>query len=630
MSRDKHLIICLAGNPNSGKTTIFNNLTGSRQKVGNYPGVTVEKVEGRCLYKDTWIRIVDLPGTYSLTARSLDEEVARNFIIEEKPDVIVQIIDGTSLERSLYLTTQIAELDVPLVIALNMSDAMQKDGIMPDLEKLRQLFGIDFVPTVGHKKVGMDRLLDAVFEAVEKKSGMELDLGPHLRRFREDMGETLKGFQEKIASFKPVWLAMKLLECETGFLERSFLSAEEKESILTRIEEYRDRLEEETGKECVNYIAEQRYEYIKHGLERAYHRIRGYRLSISDKIDRIVINRFLGLPIFGAIMFLVFYLSVDLAAPLIDMVDGLFAALAGWITDSMSPGVLRDLLADGIIGGVGGVMVFVPQIMILFFCITLLEASGYMARAAFVVDKLMHKLGLHGNSFIPMLLGFGCTVPAIMACRTLDNRKDRLTTMLASTFMSCGARFPVYLLITGALFSRRIASYAIFGIYLLGVIVAIITVKIFRRYVYKGETSVFIMELPPYRRPTLRAVGHQMWNKTSAYIKKAGTVILAAAIVFWFLANFPKLSSEQDSVFERQSVSIEREYARIVAALASSGLKKGGQMAEQKRHSNQVKALLQADRDRKEQLQQVAFDRIAAAKKNSIACLLYTSDAADE
>ena len=645
MAEKRKLTVCLAGNPNSGKTTIFNNLTGARQKVGNYPGVTVEKVEGRCFFKDIELRIVDLPGTYSLTARSLDEEVARDFIIEAQPDVIIHIIDGTSLERSLYLTTQIAELNVPLVVALNMSDALEKEGIMPDLLKLKQSFGIEFIPTVGHRRKGMDEMLEAAIRASERKTCMHPDLGPHLQEYRRHMVKILSGYGEAIGPFRLEWLASKLLEGEHGLLKRTGLQEPDRGNVLEAVSDFRSRLEQETGKECINFIAEQRYGYIKEGLEHAYHRSRGYRLSASDKIDKIVINRFLGLPIFGLIMFLVFYFSVDFASPLIDAVDGLFSGLSAWITRTMAPGILRDLLADGIIGGVGGVMVFVPQIMILFFCITLLEASGYMSRASFVVDKLMNKLGLHGNSFIPMLLGFGCTVPAIMACRTLDNRKDRLTTMLASTFMSCGARFPVYLLITGALFSRKNASYAIFAVYLLGVAVAILTAKIFRKYVYRGEASVFIMELPPYRRPTLRAVTHQMWNKASGYIKKAGTVILAAAIVFWFLANFPKLSPGQNRIFEKRIAAAKADYSavlsRIAAAfgvdkkteatlladgvfsetlkLVSSGRTNGKYSPIVRQRAGLVRKYLRANKMKTRQLQLVEFDRIAASKKNSYA-----------
>ena len=332
MTNKKRLTVCLAGNPNSGKTTIFNNLTGARQKVGNYPGVTVEKVEGRCLHKGYKLRIVDLPGTYSLTARSLDEEVARNFIIEEKPDVIIHIIDGTSLERSLYLTTQLAELDVPIVAAINMSDALEKDGTMPDLHKLQHAFGIEFIPTVGHRKRGMEEMLDAALSASDRGQQMPLDLGPHLEQFRSHVPGMLEKHADAVSPFRPNWLATKLLEGERSLLDKTKLPEDVKKQVLEAVGSFKEKLEEETGKECINYIAEQRYEYIKKGLEKGFRRSRGYRLSASDKIDKIVINRFLGLPIFGLIMFLVFYLSVDMASPLIDAVDGIFSNLAGWIT----------------------------------------------------------------------------------------------------------------------------------------------------------------------------------------------------------------------------------------------------------------------------------------------------------
>ncbi len=562
---DKRVItVCLMGNPNSGKTTIFNNLTGSRQRVGNYPGVTVEKVEGWCEHRGVRIRFVDLPGTYSLNAYSIDQIIARDFIIENNPDIVIDVVDASNIERNLYLATQLKELEVPLVIALNMSDMLEKKGHFIDLEKLSWLFGAKFIKTIGHKKEGMDDLLDLVIDIVEGRKEIKhssIQYGSEVEEEIEKIVPIINNLPlDEIG--KNRWIAVKLLENDENVIKKiTDNGADSDLKLLMSAVKSRKHLKTVYGRSCDSIITDERYGFINGALKESAERIRPSKIAVSDSIDNIILNRVLGLPIFAIIMFLIFFVSVDLSAPLIDFVESIFTSLSDFAKANIPKGNLQSLITDGIIGGVGGVMTFVPQIMIMFLCIALMEATGYMSRAAFVIDRLMHKLGLHGKSFIPMLIGFGCNVPGLMAARTLENRKDRLTTMLATTFMSCGARFPVYLLITGALFSRRYGSWVIFSIYILGVVVAVLTAKIFRSYVYKGESSPFVMELPPYRLPTIRGIFHQMWNKTSSYLKKAGTIILAAAVLFWFLSNFPKMSPKEETKYKKMTEKVKTGFS---------------------------------------------------------------------
>ena len=467
---DKRVItVCLMGNPNSGKTTIFNNLTGSRQRVGNYPGVTVEKVEGWCEHRGVRIRFVDLPGTYSLNAYSIDQIIARDYIIENNPDIVIDVVDASNIERNLYLATQLKELEVPLVIALNMSDMLEKKGQFIDLEKLSWLFGAKFIKTIGHKKEGMDDLLDLVIDIVEGKKEIKhssIQYGSEVEEEIEKIVPIINNLPlDEIG--KNRWIAVKLLENDENVIKKiTDNGADSDLKLLMSAVKSRKHLKTVYGRSCDSIITDERYGFINGALKESAERIRPSKIAVSDSIDNIILNRVLGLPIFAIIMFLIFFVSVDLSAPLIDFVESIFTSLSDFAKANIPKGNLQSLITDGIIGGVGGVMTFVPQIMIMFLCIALMEATGYMSRAAFVIDRLMHKLGLHGKSFIPMLIGFGCNVPGLMAARTLENRKDRLTTMLATTFMSCGARFPVYLLITGALFSRRYGSWVIFSIYI--------------------------------------------------------------------------------------------------------------------------------------------------------------------
>jgi len=538
----KKLTIALAGNPNSGKTTVFNNLTGARQHVGNYPGVTVEKKEGALKYKDYKINIVDLPGTYSLTAYSIDEIVTRNFVIEEKPDVVIDVIDTSNLERNLYLATQFMELGVPLILALNMSDIAKKQGTKIDKKRLAELLGVPVVSTIATKKIGMNELLDEIVSLVEAGTEPEKTIVHYGKEIREE----LKKLEEILKKDKPLrgkypsrWLAVKLLETDEEVIKKIEESSFSEE-ILSTVEKSTTHLKSIFNDEPDAIIADRRYGFISGACSEAVSRNYETRHTSSDRIDKVLVNRVLGLPIFLGLMWLVFRFTFKASEPLMSWVEVAQESLGNMFGGLLPDGsAIQSLIVDGIIGGVGSVLVFVPIIFLLFLAMAVLEDSGYMARAAFIMDRLMHKIGLHGRSFIPMLLGFGCNLPAIMATRTIEDRKDRLVTILVNPFISCGARLPVYTLFIGAFFAERIAGNVLFSLYILGMIVAIVMAKIFRRFLFKGPASPFVMELPPYRIPTVKGLFIHMWERGVVYLKKAGTVIFVGCVLIWFLSNFP-------------------------------------------------------------------------------------------
>ena len=535
------ITVALAGNPNSGKTTIFNNLTGARQHVGNYPGVTVEKKEGRCTYDGVRMNIVDLPGTYSLTAYSIEEIVARDFVISQKPDVVVDILDASNLERNLYLATQLIELGAPLVLALNMSDVAADRGVEIDRAKLSELLGAPAVPTVGHKRKGMDALLAAITDVargVWEARGVRVAYGGELEEEVERIQSAVERDAPQAGEFNARWLAVKLLEDDPDVRKRIG-----SEQVLAAVESSARHIEKIFGDQAPTIVAEHRYGFISGVCREAVRSTMESRLTLSDRIDSIVTHRALGLPIFLALMFLVFQLTFTIGDPLMGAIEAGFESLARGVASLWPDGAesaLESLLVDGIIGGLGGVLVFVPNIMLLFLAIAFLEDSGYMPRAAFVMDRFMHKIGLHGKSFVPMLIGFGCTVPAIMATRTLDSRRDRLTTMMILPLVSCGARLPIYALIIPAFFPHAWQAPVLWIIYVIGISLAVSAAKLLRSTILRGETVPLVMELPPYRMPTLRGVLIHMWNRAWEYVKKAGTVILGIAVVMWFLTSYPK------------------------------------------------------------------------------------------
>ncbi|MFC1632176.1 ferrous iron transport protein B [Candidatus Omnitrophota bacterium] len=556
----KKITIALAGNPNSGKTSIFNNLTGARQHVGNYPGVTVEKKTGVLKHKGYQVDLVDLPGTYSLSAHSLDELVARNFLIEEKPDVVIDIIDASNLERNLYLATQLIELGVPLVLVFNMSDLAEAQGFVIDKDKLSQLLGTPIVFTVATKRLGMNELLD---KAIDVSLGVT-DLTGTVINYGKEIQEELTKIEDLLIQDKNLspkyfsrWLAVKLLENDGEIIKTVKLSPYAQE-ILTQSEKSVAHLGQIFGDSTEAIIADRRYGFISGACSESIQRTFEVRHTTSDEIDKVLVNRVLGLPIFLGLMWLVFKFAFTLSQPLMRLIETAQGFLAGALANVLpESGLIQSLVVDGLISGVGSVLVFVPVIFLLFLALAILEDSGYMARAAFIMDRLMHKIGLHGRSFIPMLLGFGCNLPAIMATRSIADRKDRLVTILVTPFMSCGARLPVYMLLVGAFFSERIAGNILFSLYLLGILVAVIMAKLFRRYIFKGEAAPFVMELPPYRLPTAKGLFIHMWEKGSVYLKKAGTIIFAGSMLFWALSNFGPNIPEQANARQR----LEHSYA---------------------------------------------------------------------
>jgi len=533
----KKLKIGLAGNPNAGKSTVFNHLTGGRAHVGNWPGVTVEKKEGKFQFKDYEVSVVDLPGIYALTAYSIDEKIARDFIIKEKPDGIVVIVDASNLERNLYLATQLLELGVNVVIDLNMMDRVRSKGMAIDTKKLSQIFGVPIVETVASKGEGIEELKEAIVNELEKKrSPFRIDYG-------EDIEMVINGLEKRvnISGYPSRWVAIKLLEGDREILE---IAKREGEAIEREMVDNKKRLEKHLGYDLEAALVERRYAFlsglIKESVGKKYDLIE--RLDISDRIDRILVNRYLGIPIFLGMMWLVFQFIFTLGGPLSDGIE----TFMGWLGESASYGIeslggskwLSSLVSDGIIGGIGSVLVFLPPIFLLFLAIAILEASGYMARAAFVMDRFMHALGLHGKSFIPMLVGFGCNIPGIMAARTIESEKDRILTILVNPLMSCSARLPIYTLFAGAFFADN-QGWVVFSLYLLGIVLAVIVARIFKDLFFKSEVSPLIMELPPYRMPTVKGVLIHMWERGSLFLKKAGTIIFAGVVLIWLLASLP-------------------------------------------------------------------------------------------
>jgi ferrous iron transport protein B len=542
----KKITVALAGNPNSGKTTIFNMLTGAHQHVGNYPGVTVEKKEGLFKYAGYEIVVVDLPGTYSLTAYSAEELVARNFIIDEQPDVVVDIVDCSNIERNLYLATQLIEMDVSLVLAFNMSDIAEQKGLVFDIEQLTGLLEAKIVPTVGNKGKGKTELLNAVIETARQQKSERT----HKVNYGEEIETELAKIEALITNneqqltqkYDSRWLAVKLLEQDSEITEKIH-NKELLEAVTASIR----HLKTIFGDESEIIIADRRYGFISGACQETIKSTVEARHSRSDMIDAVVTNRILGLPIFLLLMYLVFFLTFKFGEYPMGWLEQFFgwagATIAGfWPAGSES--WLKSLLVDGVIAGVGGVIVFLPNILFLFLAIALLEDSGYMARAAFIMDSIMHKIGLHGKSFIPMLIGFGCSVPAIMGTRILENKRNRLTTIMVIPLMSCGARLTIYMLIIPAFFPEQWRGPVLWLIYLIGIVLAIFCIKVLRLTIFRGETIPFVMELPPYRMPTLKSVFIHMWQRGWMYLRKAGTIILVISIILWAMGSFPKPGPE--------------------------------------------------------------------------------------
>ncbi len=560
--------IALAGNPNVGKSTLFNALTGSRQHVGNWPGKTVEKKEGTFQIGNEEILVVDLPGTYSLTAYSIEEIIARDYIVNENPTAVVAVVDAANLERNLYFVAQLIELDSPVIIALNMTDIANSRGLTISPQVLSErMGGIPVVETVGNRSLGVDALKKAISMVVEH---------PHTGKIQTSFQGILK---EEIVElrklttdhdlvgdlYRPDWLATKLLENDPGILE--VLSSLGADDLLQAAEAARVRIETATGEDPEILIADQRYQFVGRVIDSVVERPLTPVQTHSEKLDEIVTHQIWGLPIFFMTMWIVFQFTANVSAPFLDWVDifinQFFSKWTGVVLDllGLEGSWFRSLITDGIIAGVGGVLVFVPVLLFLYLALAILEDSGYMSRAAFVMDRVMRWMGLHGKSFLPMIIGFGCTVPAVYATRTLEHEKDRKLTGFLATFMSCGARLPVYV-VFGAAFFGASSGNLVFAMYFLGIAVALITGFVMKNTVYKSQPPApFVMELPPYRIPRPEDVWRQMWERTRGFLIKSGTVILGVSIALWLLMAIPaRIDSggfnqvqAQDSLFGRIS-----------------------------------------------------------------------------
>ncbi|MBN2564597.1 MAG: ferrous iron transport protein B [Candidatus Eisenbacteria bacterium] len=546
MAQKKSITIALAGNPNSGKTSIFNSLTGARQQVGNWPGVTVEKKVGHLIYREYDVTVVDLPGTYSLTAYSVEERVVRSYIVDDRPDVVVHVVDSGNLARNLYLTVQLLELEVDLVVDLNMWDEFEESGAELDLEKIHRLLGAPIVPTIGHRSEGIDDLLDAAIDLVEDREDhhrhIPVSYGPQVDDVLIDLTTALEESGLDLRGYPPRWTAIKLLESDREIVEL-IAAAHGPKGAAQGVSETASRaarhIRTATGTDPEKVISEGRSGYVEGALREALTEQLTDRMELSRRIDNVFTNRFLGYPIFLLMIWILFQATFQLGAfPKLWMqsfVSWIGTTLGGLLPQSL----ISDLIVNGIVGGVGSVVVFLPNIMILFLGIAFLEDSGYMARAAFLMDRMMHALGLHGKSFIPMLMGFGCSVPAIMATRMLESRRDRILTALLVPLMSCSARLPVYVLIAGTFFAGRAGS-VVFAVYVIGIVAAMLIGRLFARTLFRSTPAPFVMELPPYRLPTAKGLVIHMWERARVYLQKMGGVILVASILMWFLGAFPR------------------------------------------------------------------------------------------
>ncbi len=563
----KSLRVALVGNPNCGKTSLFNQASGAHEHVGNYSGVTVERKTGYIYFEDYRIELIDLPGSYSLSPYSPEEIYIRNYLTgDDRPDIVLNVLDTTNLERNLYLTIQIKELGLPVVAALNMFDEFSKRQEYLDYPRLSSLLGVPMIPTVCRTGLGLQALFAeviAVWEGIksQNKEFIHPETGsirPLKIYYGHSIEEGIESLTQKIHQHLQIeskqearHLAIKLIEQDADVQQRLMHTYAKGAFILSARDYELRRLNDELKESDPEALmTDARYGYIAGALRETYKAKRNREKSLTDKIDYWVTHRLLGFPIFLFLMYLMFEATFTLGQYPMDWIEAGVEYLKSGISNLMTDGPLKDLIVDGIIAGVGGVIVFLPNILILYFFISIFEDTGYMSRVAFIMDKLMHRMGLHGKSFIPLIMGFGCNVPAVMATRTIESRKSRLITMLVLPFMSCSARLPVYLLLAGALFPNQ-ASLVLFSLYLIGVGIAVISARVLRATHFKGEDIPFVMELPPYRMPTHKAILRHMWVRAEQYLHKMGTIILLASIVVWFLGYFPRQTDEQATLSQK-------------------------------------------------------------------------------
>lgn len=579
----KRYKIALAGNPNCGKTSIFNALTGARQHVGNYPGVTVESKTGRFRMGEAEIELTDLPGIYSLSSNSPEEAVAFDELTGGGIDLIINVIDASAPNRGLYLTTQLAELRIPMVIAFNMSDDARKRGIKFDLPKLEKYFGAPIALTVGLTRAGVEPLAEKLSKALGRAGAP----GVPMLSYGADIDESLGAVADKIASLgiekyahiPPRFFAAKLLESDACTMKIPELRPAWKEAAA----QIRHLSDIHAIDDTPTFMADRRYAMVSGACREAVSSSGEKRREISDAIDLALTNKFLGLPLFLAIMYATFWFTFTCADPIMGWIEELFGGLSDLVKSAWGGETLpylRDLVTDGIIGGVGGVVVFLPNILFMFLALSLLEESGYMARAAFVMDGIMRKFGLQGKSFVPLVLGFGCSVPAIMAARSIESERDRKTTIMILPLMSCSARLPIYALIIPAFFAPEFQAPMMWAIYLIGIAVALAAARVLKSTAFRGEGEVYLMELPPYRMPTLRSLLLHMWDKGKVYLRKAGTIILATSVVLYVCNTFPekeKFSKDYDALIEKASAAARLDSGKI-KILESGGLLSKGEI----------------------------------------------------
>ncbi len=601
MKKRRTINVALVGNPNCGKTSLFNFASGAHERVGNYSGVTVDAKEGRASFEGYEFHLVDLPGTYSLSAYSPEEMYVRHQILDKTPDIIINVIDASNLERNLYLTTQLVDMDLRMVCALNMFDEFELRGDTLDYQKLGQLFGVPMIPTVFRTGRGVDLLFHIIinmYEGVDfldregninpevakdlqnwhkryEKSNdtdhledfahgtrprrnifrhIHVNHGKYIEQAIDDIRETLRDNEQLNSKYSTRYLAIKLLENDANItaLTRTLPNAQAVSSAVSRGEQL---IKEETKEDCETAIMDAKYGFIHGALQEA-----GFAegkkqdtYQMTHFLDAIITHKYFGFPLFFFFLYIMFQVTFSIGQYPMDWIDAGVAALGDWVSRSMPDGPVKAMLVDGVIGGVGAVIVFLPQILILYFFISFMEDSGYMARAAFIMDKLMHKMGLHGKSFIPLIMGFGCNVPAIMATRTIESRRSRLITMLVLPMMSCSARLPIYIMITGTFFALQYRSIIMLSLYAIGILMAVIISRLFSKYVIKGEDTPFVMELPPYRFPTSKAIIRHTWEKGKQYLKKMGGIILVASIIVWALGYFPHNAQLDNQAQQEQS-----------------------------------------------------------------------------